>query len=182
MGISCAIGVQCLCSHFTDASGVCYKHACDPRLLSAICYVCLCDYTHTVKGVCHKHACNATVAFGNSHMYMHVTPHLLLNQQFVTGMHVMQGRTCLHHAVYMGDSNLVQLLLQHHPDVSAKDNEVCFISTVCVLRYVTVPESGSIHRPQGHIQSAGTAGTKWCDKCTDAIPVLLLYVVVLVAH
>ena len=82
-------------------------------------------------------------------------------------MHVVQGKTCLHHAVHMGDSDMLQLLLQHHPDVSATDNEVCFISIVSVPRYFTVP--------QGHTQSAGTAGTKLCDKCTDANP-LLLYV------
>ena len=47
-------------------------------------------------------------------------------QQFVGCMHVVQGRTCLHHAVHQGYSDLVHLLLQYHSDVSATNNKVCF--------------------------------------------------------
>lgn len=43
-----------------------------------------------------------------------------------TSFHVMQDKTCLHHAVHEGYNMMVTLLLQHNPDVTAKDQKVCF--------------------------------------------------------
>lgn len=40
-----------------------------------------------------------------------------------------KGRTCLHHAVHEGYNNMITLLLQHNPDVTAKDRQVCFSGT-----------------------------------------------------
>ena len=45
-------------------------------------------------------------------------------QETVTHVHVVQGMNSLHYAVHKGRNKMVQLLLQHNPDITATDSEV----------------------------------------------------------
>ena len=54
-------------------------------------------------------------AYSTSSSTLHATLHV----------HVLQGMTCLHHAVCEGDNEMVQFLLQHGPDVTLTDHAVC---------------------------------------------------------